>query len=362
MTKINILQWLYKHSPANFYSITDSGETIIKSINNTFSGYKYNRVFSDDEVNNLRKVIKNFKRFSTIAILVTYFILVYCFVFPYYSLFENSNVKFSVIISVILIPFVILAIVSKFFEIYIKRNFGEFEKSHFPSSNFIETQSYRDFKIEIAKVFVFIFFMFLVFISVGSPYETSINLIKQGRYEQAIKVTTVWSKIIPIDPQWYSLRAYAKFYNGDYEGAIQDYDKAYVLKDDEYKSMSFDNKIYIKYFLNDYKSALTDFDNEITHTKDLGEQNSLLWDKAQFLYNIGEYKKALDLYNSLIKKSVNDRIYLLENRLYFERAQVYKQLKMFKEAKDDEQMAKDLDLDIEYQNSIPEPVLILEEI
>ena len=70
MAKINILQWLYKHSPVNFYSITKDGETIIKSINNTFRGYKYNKIFSDDDLNNLRKVIKNFKRFSTVSVLL----------------------------------------------------------------------------------------------------------------------------------------------------------------------------------------------------------------------------------------------------------------------------------------------------
>lgn len=362
MAKINILQWLYKHSPVNFYSITGKGETIIKSINNTFVGYKYNRVFLDEEINNIRKVIKNFKRLSTITILALYFILVYGFVFPYYKLFESNFIKISVIICVVLIPFIVLAIMSKFFEIYLNKKFGGFTKSHFPSSNFIETQSYHDFKQEIAKIIILIFVMFFVYINVGSPYETSVNLIKQGEYEKAIKITTIWSKIIPIDPQWYSLRGYAKFHIGDYKGAIEDYDKTYELKNDEYKSMSFDNKIYIKYILNDYNSALEDFNKEINLTKDSNEKNSLLWDKAQFLYNIGEYKKALDIYNDLITKSVDDQIYLVENRLYFERSQVYKKLGKIKESKTDEQKAKDLQLDIEYQNSIPEPILILEEI
>ena len=126
--------------------------------------------------------------------------------------------------------------------------------------------------------------------------------------------------------------------------------------------MSFDNKIYIKYILNDYESALKDFDNEIKNTKNDNEKDSLLWDKAQFLYNIGKYKTALSIYNELIDKSEEDRVYLLENRLYYERSQVYKRLKMDKEALADEQKAQELDLDIEYQTSIPEPTLILEEI
>ena len=40
---------------------------------------------------------------------------------------------------------------------------------------------------------------------------------------------------------------------------------------------------------------------------------------------------------------------------------MYRSLGREKEAVEDEQKAQELDLDIEYQTSIPEPVLILEE-
>ena len=361
MAKLNILQWLYKHSPVNFYSITDNGETIIKSINNTFAGYKYYRKFSDDELGNLRKVIKNFKRFSTVAVLLSYFILIYGFVFPHYELLKNNIVKIGIIIFALVLPFIILALISLLFEIYLNKKCGTFERTHFPSSNVIETQSYREFKFEILKIFVLLLVIGGIYLWIGSPYETTMNLIHKGKYSDAVKMTTIWSKIMPVDAQWYALRGYARFYNGDYKGAIADYDKAYHLKDNEYKCMSFDNKIYIKYILNDYESAIDDFDNEIEKTEDEGEKNSLLWDKAQFLYNVEEYKNALDIYNELIKKSEDDRIYLVENRLYYERAQVYKSLGKDKEAQADEQKAQELDLDIEYQTSIPEPTLILEE-
>ena len=362
MTKINILHWLYKHSPLNFYSITQNNETVIKSINNTFVGYKFDRVFSDEDINSLRKIIKNFKRFSTIAVLLAYIILIYCFIFPHYDLFNNQWVKYGTIVFAILLPFLVLALISKFFELYLNKKFGEFTKAHFPSSDVIENQSYKDFKLEIVKIFILLVVITGIYFCIGSPYQTSLNLINQGKYSDAVKMTTIWSKILPIDARWYSLRAYAKFYDGDYKGAIEDYDKSYKLKDDEYKSMSFDNKIYIKYILNDYESALKDFDNEIKNTRDDNEKDSLLWDKAQFLYNIGKYKTALSIYNELIDKSEEDRVYLLENRLYYERSQVYKRLKMDKEALADEQKAQELDLDIEYQTSIPEPTLILEEI
>lgn len=361
MAKINILQWLYKHSPVNFYSITDDGETIIKSINNTFGGYKLNKVLEADEINHLRRIIKHFKRFSAIALLLFYIFVIYGFVFPYYQLFRKCSVKIIAIVIVILFTWAILSVISKIFECYLKKNYGDFKKTHFPSSNFIENQSYNDFKKELVKIFILLVVVAGICIGIGSPSEKAYKLIGNEQYDKVVKFTTIWAKVLPIDSQCYSLRAYAEFYTGDYKGAIRDYDRAYKLKTDEYKSMSFDNKIYIKYYLKEYKSAIKDFDNEIKNTQNDDEKDSLLWDKAQFLYNVGYYKDALKLYNELIKKSSQDRIYLMENRLYFERAQLYKKLGKEKEAQEDLNKAQDLNLDVEFQNPIPEPTLLLDE-
>lgn len=362
MAKIDILQWLYKHSPVNFYNITPDGETVIKSINNTFIGYSFDRIFLEEELNNLKCVIKNYKRFSTFSILLAYILLIYCYIFPNYDLF-NSNlyIRIGIIIFAFIIPFFILALASKIFEKYIFKNFGEFKKIHFPLENFTVNKSYKEFKFEFVKIFVLLFILAGAYFWIGSPYETSLKLINNGKYKEAIKMTTLWSKIVPIDSHWYSLRGYSKFYTEDYEGAIDDFDKAYELQKDEFKYMNFDNKIYIKYFQKRYNSALKDFDNAISTATD-GEKNSLLWDKAQFLYNIGKFKEALKIYNELITLSTEDRIYLMENRLYFERAQIYNSLGKIIEAKKDLDKANELNLDIEYQKAIPKPVFLLEEI
>ena len=226
--------------------------------------------------------------------------------------------------------------------------------------NFFETEKFRKLWKNFT-VFVFTAIAVGLYFCICSPYKTSLDLINQNKYEKAIKITTFWSKIIPADSRWYSLRGYAKFYSGDFNGAIADYDKAYKLRNDEFKSMNFDNKIYIKYFLKDYKSALADFDKEIKNTQN-EERDSMLWDKAQFLFNIEKYNDALSIYNDLIKKSTTDQIYLMESRLYYERALVHQKLGMIKEANEDLKNAKNLDLDIEYQNTIPKPVFLLEKI
>lgn len=360
MAKLNILQWLYKHSPVNFYSMTKNNDTIIKSINNTFSGYKFDYVFSHEQIDKVRPVIKHFKRFSTISILVLYLLIIYGIYFPNIEIFETCSAKIKIVVTAVFGTFFLLFIISKLFEMYLTKNFGEFTKTHFPSSDFIETQSYKEFKFELVKIFILFLMLCMLFVLIGSPYRTTIDLILKGKYNAAIRMSTVWSKIIPVDSKWYSLRGFARFYTQDYEGAIEDYNKAYELDNDEFKPMHFDNKIFIRYFMKDYNTALKEFDEELKKTEDDGEKNSLLWDKAQFLYNIGKLKEALKLYDILIERAENDRIYLMENRLYYERGLVYQKMGRLKDYQKDLQTAKELNYDVDFSSNIPQPVILLD--
>ncbi|MBP3821190.1 hypothetical protein J6G99_06050 [bacterium] len=362
MTKFHILKWLYKHSPINFYTTTSTGETVIKSINSTSTGYKYNRIFEADEIKNLRKIVKNFKRFSTVTILICYIAIVYGFIFPNYNLLEQMNILVVIItLSAILIAVGISYLNSKIFEKYLKNKFGDFEKSNFPyNTSSFENQSYKEFKFELVKIFLLLLFLCGIYFYIGSPYETSKNLVEQGRYKDAIKMSTIWSKLLPMEAKWYSLRAYSKFNIQDYEGAINDYDIAYTLENDEYKFMNFDNKIYIRYYLGDYEEALKEFNEEIKNADNDFTRDLLLWDKAQFLYNIQRYSQALKIYNKLLINSESDRVYLLQNRLYYERSQVYEKLGKQKDAQKDMQEAEKLNLEPEFENNIPEPTLLFE--
>ena len=358
MAKFHILKWLYRHSPVNFYSITENSEIIIKSINNTFVGYKYNKIPEQNQIEKLRNDIKHFKRLFTVTVLIAYVLLIYGIIFPNYDFFIKNYINAGLIIFIAICLIIVLAFCnSKIFE-----NFGEFEKTHFPSSNSIESQSYKDFKLELVKIFVLILIICGAYIWIGSPYETSVELINKGKYNDAIKMTTIWSKIIPREARWYSLRGYAKYCIADFEGAIADYDKAYLLEDDEFKTMNFDNKIFIKYSMKDFSSALKDFDTEIEKTDDEYNKDQLLWDKAQFLYNINQYKQALEIYNQLIINAENDSVYLLKSRLYYERAQVYQALDKSKEAQQDIDTAQELNLSETFQNPIPKPTLLLDDI
>ena len=363
MAGLNILQWLYKHSPVNFYSVTEGGETVIKSINNTFMGYKFSYLFTEEQIEKIRKVTKHYKRLSTSVILLFYFASIYGLLFNHYELFVAILPKIIFFIVMITATVLILYCSSKLFERFLKNNYGDFERIHFPSSNFIESQSYKDFKLELVKITALVLVVLGIYFSkaylfFGSPYETSLKLLSNRQYQDTIKVTSLWAKIMPMNPQWYSIRGYARFHTKDYKGAIEDFDKAYNLEEDEFKSMNFDNKIYIRFYLKDYEAAIKDFDKEIK--KNLDDKNSFLWDKAQFLYNIGKFNEALEIYNELIEASENDRVYLFPSRLYYERAQVYKKIGEKEKAKEDLKICEEMNLATDFQNSIPKPTLILE--
>ncbi len=187
------------------------------------------------------------------------------------------------------------------------------------------------------------------------------NIIRNENYDDAIKVTTLGAKIFPHYSKWYSLRAYSEFQLQDYNASMKDYDKAFELETNEYKMMYFDNKIYIRYYLKDYEKALADFNAAIQNSGDDFEKDSIFWDKAQFLYNIGKYNEALNIYNELILKSDEDKIYLLKPRLYFERAQVYEKLGKHDLAKKDLEFARSSQMGESFENPIPLPTILLDD-
>ena len=362
MGKLNIIKWLYRISPMNFYNLSENS-TVIKSINNTLLGYKFDKKFDSKEISSVWENIKIHKRLSVIGIFLVFIILLYAIIFPNYSLLITYKWYYTIIPLLLVLFFAYKGIIylnTIWFEKRLLKKFGTYEKILFKQTNIIDKKYFNLFKLEIAKVLTLILIIIGCF-SLGSPFKALQNQIKQERYDDVIKYTTIGIKIFPIAYEWYSLRGYAKFKIKDYEGAIKDFDKAYQIGLDEYNILNFDNKIYVKYYIKDYEGAIKDFDYEIANCSDEYEKDAFLWDKAQFLYNLGKYDEALQIYNDLLVKSEEDRIFLLKNRLYFERAQVYKKMGKTKPADEDILNAENLNIEESFKNPIPAPSLILDE-
>ncbi len=353
---------LYKQSPMDFYTYTNNKYTLIKSISNSSHAYEFAREFSTDEINSTWREIRLYKKSSTILIFLFFILLLYGIIFPNFTLFVNNMwyVNATIILALIAIVCSIITFCSaKIFEKRITKKFGSFKKTKFQQSNLIDPIYYKLFKFELSKALIFIILICLIF-GLSAPFKRTRDYLKEEKYKKAISVTTIGAVLFPIAQEWYSLRAYAKFKTGDYDGAINDFDKAYRLGADGFNVMNFDNKIYIKYVKKDYQSAIKDFDIEIQNADNDYEKDSFLWDKAQFLYNIGHYQQALELYNDLIVKAENDRIFLLKDRLYLERAEIYRKLGKYELAKKDLEDSGSINPDIDYLNPIPAPVLIMD--
>lgn len=361
MIKKNIFSLLYKYSPLNFYTNQDK-HTIIKSIHNPSVGYEFDKEFSSEEIHAIWKEIRLHKRISTIIIFLLFIASLYEFIFPHFSLFVNNTwfINALIMLAVLLIVCNLSTIIcQKIFKKRLLKNFGEYKTVKFSPSEEIDNQYYTIFKVELIKAIAFITVIVGIFMYI-SPFEIAQNLVNKERYGEVIKLTTLGAKIFPIAQEWYALRGYAKYKTGDYAGSIKDYDTAYKLSTDELNIMNFDNKIYIKYYLGDYESALADFDTEIKKAKNENERDQFLWDKAQFLYNIKKYEEALDIYNELIVNADDDRVFLLKDRLYLERAQVLKKLGDNEAARLDIESAGAEEEDL-ISNPIPQPVLMLDE-
>lgn len=356
---MSILQQLYKYSPMNFYTVKD-GKTILKSIDVAPHGYEFDREFTSEELSDVWNCVKLHKRVSTILIFLFFLLLLYLIIFPKFVFLVNNRWYINAVIIIFAASLVckcVASVFTIFFEQNLRKKFGNFNKVKFERLSVIDPKYYCIYKFELLKVFIVLTGIILMFVFIN-PFDITKNLLSKGRYNDVIKITTAGSNIFPIAQEWYSMRGWANYRLGNYTEAINDFDTAYYLGADGFNIMNFDNKIFVKYQLKEYDSAINDFDRAIRIANNDDERDEFLWDKAQFLYNIGQYEKALDVYDELIIKAEDDRVFLLKDRLYAERAMVYKALGNEEAAAQDIEKSAIQDLD---DVNIPKPVLMLDE-
>lgn len=356
----NLLKSMYNRSPMNFYSFKEEGCTVIKSINNSPLGYRFDKIFTEEELALAWSITKLHKKIAVAFIFILFLLLLYEIIFPRFVLFVNNIWYVNTVLMLLLLFFVyqiVMFIDTKIFELILNKHFGKYTNTVFKAEDEPDLKYYKLFKSEIIKAIIVFGIMLIVIFSI-SPFKFAKSMIKIGDYKRVIRITTIGAKIYPIAPKWYSLRGFAKFQMGDFAGAIIDYDKAYHLESDGFNMMNFDNKIFIKYYLKDYAGALKDFDTEIEYANNENERDEFLWDKAQFLYNIKRYNEALDLYNELLVKAESDRIFLLKDRLYLERAQIYKKLGENELAQQDIEKSESID---NGYDPIPQPTLMVDD-
>ena len=127
-------------------------------------------------------------------------------------------------------------------------------------------------------------------------YNRGIAKYYLGQYEAAI---TDFDDAIQLKPDYtfaYNRRGLAKYYLGHYEAAITDFNNAIQLKPDS--AIYYHNRGRAKHGLSQYEAAIADFDNAIQLKSD---HAAIYCNRAEAKRHLGQYKIAIWDYDSAIR-------------------------------------------------------------
>ena len=132
-----------------------------------------------------------------------------------------------------------------------------------------------------------------------------------------MRLSNFYLALVPVAPEVYSQRAYAKFNLKQYKEAVEDYKKAneYSFSDD------FNSDILgVKTYYLPYKQVLKEFDNMIEAESDKPYKYYLMSEKATFMLKNKDYKAACELFNYLINiYQKGDKVFFSPSAAYYNR-------------------------------------------
>ena len=284
-------------------------------------GYKCNGRLADEV---LAEVGKTYRKYTTImnsVVGLEIVLYLYAFVFPcYLKLIQLPYFVLALTLSIIPLVMLYLTYISVncFYENYLKKQIGEFQKIKFkPTIYNIEPSAFEKYKNTPKKSVYVIVFMMVAFLYYALTPMVVDGLISAKQYKIALPVANVYSKIIPIFPDIYAQRAYAKFKMKKYEDAVNDFQLA-----NEYsKSNVYGLEILgIKTYYLPFGDMIKEFDKEIAHRDDAVEKGFLQAEKANYLMKNKKYADALAIYNFLIASYVKgDDTAFAPDEVYFYR-------------------------------------------
>lgn len=291
----------------NWYNVGNN--TVIAGIMRNV-GYLYQQKLSDEQLKDFGKEYRKYTTIMNSAVAVEIIAYIYLVIFPYFVEFMKQPYVVSVL-ALSLVPLLALyltyVVVNKFFENYVVKSIGQGKKTAFrPTVKNVDEKAFEEYNSTPRKSIYVVLLLVLLFAGyVLTPY-TIVNLSHAEKYNSVINLSNVYSKIVPISPEVYAQRAYAKFKLKRYKDAIADYELAnkYSLSD------SFaDDIVGVKTYYLPYDEMLKTFDKAINDETIEGAKYLLRYEKAIYQLKNKDYKPALAELNTLIsaynqKKSV----------------------------------------------------------
>lgn len=296
----------------------DKGCTVLAGVMRSF-GYKYAVKLPDEKIEQVNIVYRKFTTLINCIMGVEILLYIYLFVFPYYlKLLQMPFFVMALILCAI--PLVMLYLtyiaVNYLYENFLVRYIGTFQRVKFqPNIYNIEPKAYENYRKTPKKSVYVLAIMMMVFLYFAFMPMLIDNLVSTGKYKSALKNANIYTKFIPIFPDVYAQRAYAKFKLGQYDDAVKDYNLANSYS----MSNVFDLDILgVKTYYLPFDEMIKGFDSAIAkHDKKI-EKQFLMAEKANYLMKNKKYRQALPLYDELINtyKKCEDIAFAPEEAYY----------------------------------------------
>lgn len=295
----NFRKNVFMNSPYfNFYNV--KGNTVLRGILKEI-GYRYAIELPQEKLTEVNKTYRKMNTILNSLVAVELILYIYLVIFPFFTEFMKMPV-IAVVILLSLIPLMCLyltyIIVNYIYESYLAKYIGTFQKVKFqPDLSKIDEAQYEQYKKTSRKSSYLMALIALIFFGyVCTPLILN-SMLDAGKYKGASNLASAYLRFVPINPEVYAQRAYAKYKLEDFKSAVSDFEKAnkYSFSD------SFDNDILgVKTNYLDKAQMLKEFENAINSEEDKVVRTYIMAEKAEYLLRQKEYKAALDIYNTLL--------------------------------------------------------------
>lgn len=308
-------QLFLKSQFCTYYKVNNN--TVLAGIMRN-NGYRYAVSLPDEKLKEVNKVYRKFTTLLNWTVAIEIILYVYLVIFPYYL--EFMNLPFFVVVMLLsLIPLVALyltyVVVNSLYENYLARYVGTFQKMKFqPKTKYIEEKAFQEYiKTPRKSVYVLALMILIFFSYILTPLIIN-SLNNNGKFNSALKLANTYLTFMPVAPEVYVQRAYAKFNLKQYKEAVDDYEKAnkYSFSDD-YNS----DIVGVKSYYLPYDQVINEFDNLIALEKNKAYKYYLMSEKANYQLKNKKYNEALGTYNYLLA------LYRKGDKVFFSPSLVY---------------------------------------
>lgn len=305
----------------------ERNNTVLAGIMRSF-GYRYSVILPDEKLNEINRNYRKFTAVMNACVAVEILLYIYLVIFPYFTEFMKLPFIVSVLL-LCLIPLVALYLtyltVNYLYENYLTRYVGTFQKTKFsPQLSNINEKAFLDYQktprksVYILGILIVIFCLY-AFIPV---VVEKLNLNKN--YKAALSLSNAYLTFVPVSPEVYANRAFAKFNLKQYSSAVKDYELAnkYSLSD-----TFADDILGVKTYYLAKDEMLKEFDNAISSEKEEPVKYLLRYEKATYLLKNEDYAAALNIYNSILTDYENNtKVFFSPAKAYYNRGVAKKAL------------------------------------